>query len=124
MRLGHASCMGSTVRHAARPSVRKDRGPFSFRTRRRAPAALRHPLSHYLRVFLASIDDAASRKLARRVRVTHASSGRGASPQSSRQFVNTLAHLRSMESRIELAFAWVPPIAGLSMIHRTELAKR
>ncbi len=28
--------MGPTARHAARPSVRKDRGPFSFRTRSRA----------------------------------------------------------------------------------------
>src|SRR6266849_6228601 len=30
MRLRHASCMDSMVRHAARPSVRKDQGPFSF----------------------------------------------------------------------------------------------
>ena len=55
---------------------------------------------------LVSIDGAAPRKPARRVRVALAPSRRGFGREAANRCRYTLAHLRSTESRTELAFAW------------------
>src|ERR1700681_1830509 len=69
--------MDSTIRHAARPSVRKDRGPFLFA---RSYACLL-PFTIFSGAIgeslLVSIKDAAPREPARRVRVARAPSRRG-----------------------------------------------
>src|SRR4051812_28493723 len=105
--------MDPTVRHAARPSVRKDRGPFLFRARLRV-------LAPFIRFSGAIGESFSSPSMVRfaetyfGVRVALAPSRRAFGCEAADRCRYTLAHLRSTESRIEQeASHQIPPITSL-----------